>query len=200
MNSKEHWETIYESKGDSEVSWTQSEPEPSLSLVREVAHTGRIIDVGGGTSALVERLLPLNYSVTALDISKAAIARAQARLGERSASVRWIVADVTANPNLDAVDVWHDRAVFHFLTNVHDRAAYLSLLSKTVVSGGYVILATFALDGPEKCSGLPVQRYDGPALAAELGNGFTRIKTVPTMHKTPWGNPQSFQYSVFRKL
>ncbi len=200
MNSKEHWEIIYESKGDPEVSWTQSEPEPSLSLIREVAHKGRIIDVGGGTSVLVDRLLALNYSVTALDISKAAIARAQVRLGECSSLVRWIVADVTTNLNLDTVDVWHDRAVFHFLTNLTDRAAYVGLMSRTVISGGYIILATFALDGPEKCSGLPVQRYDGSSLAAELGEGFSRIKTVPAIHKTPSGHPQSFQYSIFRKL
>ena len=210
MNSKEHWEAIYESKLDSEVSWTQSEPQPSLSLIEEVRSarkisaarisTIRIIDIGGGTSRLVDHLLDPGCYVTVLDISKVAIARAQQRLGERSSSVRWIAADVTANPDLGPVDIWHDRAVFHFLTRARARSAYIALLNKTLVPGGYVILATFALDGPEKCSGLPVQRYDGPALESELGDGFARIKTAPTMHKTPWGNPQSFQYSVFRKL
>jgi len=216
MDIKEHWESIYESKADSYISWTQSEPQPSLSLIEEISGAAevipaastevagkiarRIIDVGGGTSILVDRLIDSGYSVTVLDISQAAIARAQTRLGERSSSVHWVASDVTLNPDLAPVDIWHDRAVFHFLTNAPHCAAYIELLNKTLVSGGHVILATFAPDGPKKCSGLPVQRYDGLALEDELGDSFSRIKTVPAIHKTPWGHPQSFQYSIFHKL
>jgi SAM-dependent methyltransferase len=199
-DTKTHWESVYKSKSESEVSWTQADPQPSLSLIQEACSSGRIIDVGGGTSVLVDRLLGHGYSVSVLDISSSAIERAKARLGGRAESVQWIVADVAGNPEIGAVDVWHDRAVFHFLTSAADRAAYVTLLGKTVVSGGHAIIATFALDGPEKCSGLPVQRYDGPSLETQLGTGFIRTKTVNEIHKTPWGKPQSFQYSVFRRV
>lgn len=198
-DQREHWDSIYEAKLDSEVSWTESEPQLSLSLIHEVSPNRRIIDIGGGTSVLVDRLLDRGHSIAVLDVSRVAIARAQARLGERARSVRWIVSDVTSNPDLETADVWHDRAVFHFLTNGRDRAAYVALLTRTIIVGGHVILATFAPDGPRKCSGLPVQQYDGPSLAAQLGDGFARIKTISTIHMTPWGSPQSFQYSVFRK-
>jgi len=200
MSRQAHWESVYESKGDAEVSWTQPEPHLSLSLIRGVCPTGGIIDVGSGTSILADKLLDAGYIVAVLDISAAALARAKVRLGTRAGQVQWIVADVTAKLDLGTFDVWHDRAVFHFLTEPADRAAYVALLLRTIPVGGHVVIATFALDGPEKCSGLPVQRYDSQLLTAELGAGFDLLKSVPESHLTPWGKPQSFQYSVFIRV
>ena len=200
MDTKEHWESVYRSKGDQEVSWTQADPQLSLSLISEVSGAGSVIDVGGGASALAGRLVDAAYSVAVLDISQASLDRAAAKLGTRAGRVRWVAADVTAAPELGTFDVWHDRAVFHFLTDPEQRAEYVSLLSRSVLVGGHAVIATFALDGPEKCSGLPVRRYDAKSLSAELGAGFTLIKSVPAIHTTPSGKPQSFQYSVFRRL
>ena len=195
-----HWETVYTSKSDAELSWTQQEPTTSLTLIEDVCPAGRVIDVGGGTSLLAERLLDRGYAVTVLDISQAAIDRARQRLGARITEVSWIVADVTAGPDLGTFDVWHDRAVFHFLTASGDRAAYAALLARTVPVGGHAVIATFAPDGPEKCSGLEVRRYDGRALAAELGPRFHVLRSVPELHRTPWGAVQSFQYSLFERV
>ena len=200
MSRKEHWESIYRSKSDAELSWTQPEPSLSLSLIREVCTAGRVIDVGGGNSLLAERLLERGYSVTVLDISEVATRHARERLAARANQVHWIVADVTSGPGLDTFDVWHDRAVFHFLTEAADRAAYVALLARTIPAGRHAVIATFALDGPEKCSGLEVRRYSGPALSAELGAGFELLKTVPEIHITPRGAPQPFQYSVFKRV
>jgi SAM-dependent methyltransferase len=200
MSRQAHWENIYAIKTGAQVSWTQADPRISLSLIREVAPSGRVIDVGGGTSLLCDRLLEAGYSVSVLDISATALERARARLGPRAENVRWIVADVTGNPDLGTYDLWHDRAVFHFLTEPADRAAYVSLLERSLEIGGHAIIATFAPDGPEKCSGLPVQRYDGPAVAAALGATFELIKSVPEIHLTPMGKGQSFQYSLLRRV
>jgi SAM-dependent methyltransferase len=197
---KDHWESVYAAKGDAEVSWTETEPRRSLALIADVCPPpGRVIDVGGGTSALAGRLLDAGYAVAVLDISEAALARSRDRLGERAKDIRWIAADVTAGPVLGQFDVWHDRAVFHFLTDAADRAAYMSLLARTVPSGGHVVVATFASDGPERCSGLEVRRYDPETLAAELGPAFALVTSTRETHITPWGKPQSFQYSVFQR-
>ena len=195
-----HWETVYASKSDAELSWTQAEPATSLALIAEACSADSVIDVGGGTSPLAGRLLDRGYAVTVLDISQAAIDRARERLGTRASGVEWIVADVTAGPDLGNFDVWHDRAVFHFLTAAADRAAYVALLTRTVTKGGHAVIATFAPDGPEKCSGLEVRRYDGNTLAAELGSRFRLLKSVRELHRTPWNAPQSFQYSLFERV
>ena len=195
-----HWENVYTSKSDAELSWTQVEPATSLSLIAEACSADSVLDVGGGTSLLAERLLDRGYAVTVLDISQAAIDRARRRLGPRASEVGWIVADVTAGPDLGTFDVWHDRAVFHFLTAPADRAAYVALLARTVPVGGHAVIATFALDGPEKCSGLEVRRYDGSALETELGPRFRLLKSVPELHRTPWNAAQSFQYSLFKRV
>ena len=195
-----HWENVYASTSDAELSWTQVEPATSLELIEDVCPAGLVIDVGGGTSPLAERLLDRGYGVTVLDISQAAIDRARERLGTRASEVRWMVADVTTGPELGTFDVWHDRAVFHFLTEAADRAAYTALLARTVPVGGCAVIATFALDGPEKCSGLEVRRYDGRALTAELGPHFHLLKSVLELHRTPWNAPQSFQYSLFERV
>jgi SAM-dependent methyltransferase len=198
--TRDHWDSVYSSKADADVSWTQSEPGLSLSLIREACAAGRVIDVGGGSSPLAGRLLDAGYAVAVLDISAAALARSRSRLGQRADTVRWMVADVTAAIDLGTFDAWHDRAVYHFLVEPAQRAAYRELLARAVPVGGHAVIATFAPDGPEKCSGLPVRRYDGTALAAELGGRFRLLKTVPETHLTPWGNPQSFQYSVFARV
>ena len=195
-----HWENVYSSKSDAELSWTQAEPATSLALIAESCPAGRVIDVGGGTSLLAERLLDRGYAVAVLDISQAAIDRARQRLGTRASKVDWIAADVTAGPHLGIFDVWHDRAVFHFLAASKDRAAYAALLARTVPRGGHAVIATFALDGPEKCSGLEVRRYDAGALAAELGPGFRLLKSIAELHRTPWNATQSFQYSLFERV
>lgn len=200
MSGKQHWEAVYSSKSDADVSWTQPEPRTSLSLIREACPTGRVIDVGGGTSILADKLLEAGRSVAVLDISETAIARAQARLGTHASQVRWIIADVTAKPDLGTFDLWHDRAVFHFLVNPADRDAYIAVLRQTVFVGGHVVIATFAPDGPDKCSGLEVRRYNGRTLCAELGGGFDLLKEVLETHLTPWGKPQSFQYSLFKRV
>jgi SAM-dependent methyltransferase len=200
MSAQAHWEAVYASKPDSELSWTQPEPSTSLSLIAEACPGGRVIDVGGGTSLLSERLLDRGYSVAVLDISETAITRARDRLGSRANQVRWIVGDVTANPDLGTYDLWHDRAVFHFLTAQHARAAYVALLTRMVPVGGHVVMATFAPDGPEKCSGLEVHRYDERMLSAELGERFNLLKSVREIHMTPWGGKQSFLYSLFRRV
>ncbi len=198
--SKGHWERVYASKSAAELSWTQAEPRTSLSLIEEVCPAGRVIDVGGGASVLAERLLERGYSITVLDISQTALERARSRLGARASEIHWLVADVTEDPKLGSFDVWHDRAVFHFLTVQADRAAYIALLARTVAAGGHAVIATFALDGPERCSGLEARRYDGQALAEELGPSFKLLKSVPEMHVTPGGGRQSFQYSLFKRL
>jgi len=200
MSTKDHWESVYSSKADAELSWTQPDPHLSLSLIAEVCPAGRVIDVGGGTSPLAGKLLGCGYSVTVLDISEAAVTRGREKLGSRADTIQWIVADATALTNLGAFDVWHDRAVFHFLTNPADRAAYVALLQRTLALGRHAVIATFALDGPEKCSGLDVRRYSGQTLRAELGTSWELLKTVPETHITPEGKPQSFQYSVFRRV
>lgn len=200
MSTKDHWESVYKSRTDAELSWTQPDPRLSLSLIAEVCPTGSVIDVGGGTSLLPGKLLDRGYSVTVLDISEAAVTRGRAGLGPRASMVHWIVADVTASPELGTFDVWHDRAVFHFLTNPADRMAYVALLGRTLAVGRHAVIATFAPDGPEKCSGLDVQRYSGLTLSQELGPTFQFLKSVPETHRTPAGKPQSFQYSVFRRV
>ena len=200
MNRKGHWDSIYQSKSDEDMSWTLPEPLMSLKLIGEACSSGRVLDVGGGTSTLAEKLLDQGYEVIVLDISEAALERDRKRLGAKACDIRWIAADVTAAPDLESCDVWHDRAVFHFLTSAADRAAYRMVLEQTVSVGGYAVIGTFTLDGSEKCSGLEVQRYDGQTLAAEVGPRFSLLKCEGEVHITPWGARQTFQYSVFKHL
>ena len=197
-----HWQNVYLTKGEQQVSWTQHDPEPSLSLIEKFA-TGRdasIIDIGGGASRLVDVLRRRGYdAITVLDLSQAALDAAKQRLGPDSARVQWIAADITQWQPHAAFDIWHDRAAFHFLVEENDRAAYLDRLRRGVKTGGYAIIATFALDGPERCSGLPVQRYDPESLSKALGATFELIEHQRHRHTTPWGAVQSFQFSVLRR-
>lgn len=200
MSDKEYWDSIYQSKGDERLSWTQAEPLLSMKLVNEVCSSGRVIDVGGGRSFLVERLLDRGYSVTVLDISESALERERKRLAARASQIDWIVADITTVPSLDIFDVWLDRAVFHFLIAPTERAAYRRSLLQAIPVGAHAVIGTFAIDGPESCSGLQIRRYDGPMIAKELGAQLTLVRSELDIHLTPWGQPQSFQFSLFRRV
>lgn len=199
---REHWQGVFRTRADDEVSWYQPTPTPSLELIARCnlpADAG-IIDVGGGSSRLVDALLDQGFSnLTVLDISSQALDRARQRLGARGNRVRWIEADVTQWQPDRTYDLWHDRAAFHFLTDPADRAAYRQALLSATAPGAHVVIATFALDGPEKCSGLPVQRYDPAGLARELTDGFTALDSIVHAHTTPSGSQQQFQFSLLQR-
>lgn len=200
MDTKQHWDEVYARKAEDAVSWFQPRPEASLALI---AATGLerhepIVDVGGGASRLVDHLLAEGHTdVTVLDVAAAALAKSRARLGKAADGVHWIVADITRWQPERRYRLWHDRAVFHFLTDPADRAAYRRALEAGLAPGGQAVIASFALDGPERCSGLPVQRYSPATLAAELGPAFNLLEQLQEEHATPAGKPQRFQYSVF---
>jgi SAM-dependent methyltransferase len=198
-----HWENVYTSKSENEVSWFQESPALSLALITALgaAANSAIIDIGGGASRLVDHLIEHGFhDVTVLDLSAAALEAAKARLGERAARAHWLVADATTWQPSRNYDIWHDRAAFHFLTEERDRAAYIARLTQALKIGGHAIIATFALDGPEKCSGLPVMRYDAARLGQTLGAGFKLLQSLGNDHATPWGSHQQFQFSVFQRV
>lgn len=218
MDKKTHWEDIYVTKKSDEVSWYQTSPKLSLQMIRAAGlnPADPIIDVGGGVSGLVDHLVDLGYEdLTVLDISQEALGRTRQRLGGLEKKIDWIASDVTAFKPGRQYRFWHDRAVFHFLTDLEERKRYLQVMSRAVVGGGYVMIATFALDGPDKCSGLPVQRYSHESLqetlgpiaplglqgpnALPLGSGFEMILKDREVHTTPWETTQSFIYALFRK-
>lgn len=203
MQSKEHWETVYTSKAADSVSWFQEHAATSLKLIKAtgVSPQGRIIDVGGGASTLVDNLLAGGFqAISVLDLSAAALQAAQARLGARSPSVDWIVGDITDIQLPKAhFDVWHDRAVFHFLVSAEARDAYRKILQHSLKPAGHLVLATFAEDGPLQCSGLSVQRYSVTELAAEMGASFSLVHAEKEQHRTPSGVIQNFNYCQFRK-
>jgi 2-polyprenyl-3-methyl-5-hydroxy-6-metoxy-1,4-benzoquinol methylase len=197
-----HWENVYGAKGEQEVSWFQERATISLDLIEAtgVAKGASILDIGGGASRLVDALLDQGFaSLTVLDLSEKALATTRARLGSKAANVRWIVADVTKWEPAETYDVWHDRAAFHFLMEPHDRAAYAERLRKAVCSGGHVIIGTFAPDGPQRCSGLPVMRHDAGSLGEMLGRSFELMESRQHDHQTPMGGVQRFQFSRFRR-
>lgn len=202
MQQKEHWENVYATKPATGVSWFQEHPEQSLRLIAGtgVPLSASILDVGGGASTLVDDLLARGYtSLSVLDISAAALKAAQARLGDRAGKVRWIEGDITAiDLPVRAYDVWHDRAVFHFLTAPEQRSAYVERVLRSVKPGGHVIVSTFAEDGPIQCSGLPVMRYSAEALHSEFGAAFKLLKHESEDHRTPAGNIQKFVYCYCR--
>jgi len=199
---KSHWEKVYTTKTETGVSWYQDDPKLSLELIGAVAPAegGRIIDVGGGASILVDRLLHLPFErIAVLDISQAALGKARSRLAERASRVDWFATDVTEVRDVGTFDVWHDRAVFHFLTDAGDREKYVDLARRTVPEGGHLIMATFADAGPRRCSNLDVCRYNADSLRAEFGQGFLLVREAGELHTTPWGSSQQFFYAVFRR-
>lgn len=197
-----HWQNVYATKGEAEVSWFQNSPTISLEMIRAANpdRNAAIIDIGGGESRLVDALLQDGYrDVAVLDLSTNALDVVKRRIGTAASTVDWIVADVTIWQPAKTYDVWHDRAAFHFLTDPWDRAAYVERLRSAIAAGGHVIIATFAPDGPEKCSGLPVQRHDSASLSGELGPEFELVEARSEMHQTPWHSTQAFQFSRFRR-
>lgn len=198
---KEHWDAIYREKRPDEVSWFQETPALSLELIGSLglSQDARIIDVGGGASRLVDGLVSAGFThLSVLDLSAEALAHSKRRLGDK-APVRWIEADITAFEPPEAYDVWHDRAVFHFLTSPEDRRKYAAALRKGLKPGGRLIIAAFSPDGPEKCSGLPIQRYDAALLLSTLGLGFSLLLQAEERHVTPWNAEQSFNYFLLKR-
>ena len=203
MSITSHWQQVYETKPVTEVSWFQDHADRSLSLIREssVGPNASIIDVGGGASTLVDDLLLQGFErVTVLDVADAALEEGKRRLGPSAARVAWIVGDITvvALPE-STYDFWHDRAVFHFLVDPSHRAAYVAAALRALRPSGYLMVATFADDGPTRCSGLPTMRYSGSQLHAEFGSSFQLIKQMREIHQAPSGTAQAFTYCLLRK-
>jgi trans-aconitate methyltransferase len=197
MNRQEYWNRIYRSKGSQEVSWHQRRPDLSLELIEAsgVSRDAGIIDVGGGASTLVDHLLDAGYTALAvLDLSGVALSHSRSRLGARADMVEWFEADVTSFQPPRRFGLWHDRAVFHFLTETDDRCRYVATLRRTLQPEGAVIISTFALDGPQKCSGLDVVRYDEHSILSEFGEEFQLREVLHETHVTPWGSEQRFIY------
>lgn len=203
MNAKPHWERIYHTLAPTELTWYQPHPHLSLELIHTtgVSKDAQIIDVGGGTSTLVDALLAEGYQhVTVLDLVGTALTLAQQRLGARAAAVNWVEADITAvELPRHGYDVWHDRAVFHFLTQPEDRRRYVETMRHAVRRDGHVIVATFALEGPTRCSGLDVVRYSPARLQEEFGAEFALVHSAQERHSTPLGVEQAFLYCCFQK-
>lgn len=202
MAEQEHWTAVYKAKAADEVSWYQPTPAASLSALDRFCDwpNSAFIDVGGGASSLVDDLLKRGWSdLTVLDIAETALAKARERLGRDTDRVRWLTADVTRWLPARTYDVWHDRAVFHFLVTPEDRAAYRGALAHALRPGGIVIMASFALDGPERCSGLAVRRYDANGLAGELGPEFELLANWREEHVTPTRSVQPFTWAVLRR-
>jgi len=203
MNTKTHWEHIYETKAPTQVSWYQEHAQFSLQYIQNtgIRKTGHIIDVGGGTSTLVDDLIADGFQhISVLDVSGAALQLTQQRLGAKVNDVKWIEADITqADLPHQAYNLWHDRAVFHFLTHAEDRQRYVEAVRHSVRKGGHVIVATFAPDGPERCSGLEVVRYSPKGLHSEFGHGFEVVDSARETHHTPFGTEQRFIYCYCRK-
>jgi ubiquinone/menaquinone biosynthesis C-methylase UbiE len=203
MADKSHWEHIYETKDATHVSWFQEHAVLSVRLIKATGldKAARIIDVGGGASTLVDDLLGNGYSgVTVLDISGAALQLSKDRLGQRAERVTWVEADITqANLPEGYYDLWHDRAVFHFLTDETDRAAYIQTVQRSVKTGGHIIVGSFGPGGPEKCSGLNVVRYSPESMHDEFGDDFELVDSTTETHHTPLGTDQEFVYCYCRK-
>lgn len=195
---QQHWQRIYSEKSPEQVSWYRPHLDTSLQLIERIAPDpgAAIIDVGGGASTLVDDLLARGYrNVTVLDVAAAALQSAQQRLGEAAGQVRWLTADVlTAELPADTFDLWHDRAVFHFLTAPHDRAAYVRRVVHALRPQGHLLLSTFGPEGPTRCSGLEVVRYAAPALLRELGPRFRLVESLTELHQTPAGATQQFLF------
>ena len=198
MKTQEHWEQIYRAKAPDQLSWYSPHLSASLELIQRasVSHSASIIDVGGGESTLVDDLLERGYrNITLLDISQAAIDANTKRLGKKAERVHWLTADITKVELEPArFDVWHDRAVFHFLTASNDRVAYVRQVVKAVKHGGQVIVSTFGPEGPTRCSGLDVVRYDAESLHDEFGKRFRLLESSKQLHHTPFGTLQQFLY------
>jgi len=200
-DAKEHWENIYKTKNTDEVSWYQEKPETSLNLISEtsIEKNAKIIDVGAGASKLADNLLALGFrNITALDVSLNALNNSKKRLGDRANNVKWIVSDLREFETNERYDLWHDRAVLHFLTEEEYIKRYIELVRTYLKPKGYVIVSTFSVNGQKKCSGLDVKQYSEDSMKT-LFTGFEHIKSFEDEHLTPWGTSQMFIFSVFRR-
>jgi Methyltransferase domain len=198
--NKNHWDNVYKTKTPNEVSWTQVVPKTSLDFIHsfKVDKSAKIIDIGGGDSNLVDYLLNEGFeNITVLDISKTALTKAKKRLGEKGKNIQWIVSDVTKFTPTTTYDVWHDRATFHFLTTAKEITTYLDTARKAVA--GYLAIGTFSEEGPDKCSGLPIKKYNEEKLSSELKNGFDKIRCITEDHITPFDTKQHFLFCSFKK-
>lgn len=196
------WESLYQTKQEAETSWFEDRPQISLDLIAAtgIGTDAAIVDVGAGASRLVDCLLEQGFSrITLLDLSETALARTRARLSD-AASVTWVVGNVLHWQPSRRFDLWHDRAAFHFLTDPAGQETYLQVMDRALLPGGHAIIGTFALDGPDKCSGLPVARYDAALLSQRLGAGFQLVKSLTHDHVTPWHSVQKFHFGLFRKV
>lgn len=203
IDRKAHWNTVYSEKSEAQLSWHQDDPRVSLELIEMAGATANssVIDIGGGASRLAGALLAMGlHDITVLDLSQVALDVARDQLGQAGETVKWISADITSWTPDRHYDLWHDRAVFHFLVDAAEQAAYLKSLARGVNIGGFAIIATFAPDGPEKCSGLPVARYSPSDLAELFGESFELVAHRHHLHQTPSGKSQSFQFSLFRRF
>ena len=203
FDRKKHWGDVYQDKTPSELSWYQKEPKLSLELIRSTnaASNDAIIDIGAGTSVLVDYLKKEHYTnLTVLDISENAIAIAKKRLGKSAKSINWIVSDITKFDVFQKFSLWHDRALFHFLTDPSDRGIYVKALINAVRPEGHLIIATFAIGGPKKCSGLEIVQYDSEKMIAELGDNFKLVEERKEVHITPANKEQKFNFFLFLRV
>ena len=199
---KSHWESIYGSRPPEALSWHQADPALSLRLIRQALPEleAPLIDIGGGASRLVDGLLEAGYrDLTVLDVSATALGLARLRLGQQAAAIAWVEADVTRFQPQRRYRLWHDRAVFHFLTEAEDRRRYVAALDAALEPGGQLIIASFAIGGPERCSGLEIVQYDAPKLSAELGDAFELLEQQDVLHRTPTGAEQAFSFFRLRR-
>lgn len=200
---KTHWENVYGGNSPLELSWYESEPTVSLQLIHnsQVAHNAPIIDVGGGASTLVDSLCDEGYTnVSVLDISKTALKHAQQRLGDKADEVEWYEEDITRFNPPQQFSIWHDRAVFHFLTEQTDRESYVKVLKRALKPNGHLIIAAFSIGGSTKCSGLDVVQYNAKKLMLELGDSFQLVTMINDVHVTPANKEQQFTYFYLKKL
>ncbi|MDP1621332.1 MAG: class I SAM-dependent methyltransferase [Bacteroidales bacterium] len=200
---KQHWEDIYRTKRPDEVSWFQPVPATSLDFLNffNIPTTARIIDIGGGDSFFVDCLLDAGYhDITVVDISEAALIRAQQRLGNRAARVKWIVEDIATFAPTGKFDFWHDRAAFHFLTGESEIEAYINTVRRCIPEGGFLVIGAFSEKGPKKCSGLEISQYSEDSMSSRFGKYFEKIKCVTANHKTPFDTVQNFIFCGFRRL
>lgn len=202
FNKKEHWENVYTNKQLHEVSWYQPKPETSLHFIEKanLPKDAKIVDVGGGDSFLTDHLLDLGYTdLTVVDISENALERARQRLGVRADSVKWVVADVLEMELEDTFDLWHDRAVFHFVTNQRDIERYISRMERYISKDGTLVLGTFSESGPSKCSGIEIKQYSESSMDEVTGDSFEKLECLTVEHPTPFDTRQNFVFCSFRK-
>jgi len=203
FDRKKHWETIYQTKALSEVSWYEPTPETSLDFIKqfELPTTAKIIDIGGGDSFFVDHLLDKGYTdISVLDISEAAIERAKTRLGNRAKNVKWIVADAAKFQPNEQYDFWHDRAAFHFLTDEQDISNYIKTAQQHIKPTGVLVIGTFSKQGPTKCSGIEIKQYSENSMTERLKSVFEKIKCITLDHKTQFNTIQNFVFCRFKKI